>query len=71
MFCGGRRCKYESSSGWKKEDLAIDGIYSHWITDDLLAMARPNTTSMVKNDTVGTFQKLGIRSIINLQTPGN
>ena len=36
MFCGGRRCKYESSSNWKKDDVVTDGIYSHWITDDLL-----------------------------------
>jgi hypothetical protein len=23
--------------------MAIDGVFSHWITDDILAMARPNT----------------------------
>ena len=37
------RCKYESGTAWKKEDMALRGIYSHWITDDILAMARPNT----------------------------
>ena len=70
MFCGGRRCKYESSSAWKKADVAIEGIYSHWITDDLLAMARPNTENMAKYKTVQQFKTLGIKSIINLQTPG-
>ena len=52
MFCGGRRCKYESANSWKKEDIAVPGIYSHWITDDILAMARPNTASMTKLNTV-------------------
>ena len=70
MFCGGRRCKYESSSNWKGEDVATEGIYSHWITDDLLAMARPNTENMAKYKTVQQFKTMGIKSIINLQTPG-
>ena len=58
MFCGGRRCKYEqgSASSWKKEDMAIDGIYSHWITDDILAMARPNTAAMKKDKLVEQFK---------------
>ena len=71
VFCGGRRCKYESDTAWKKEDLAIEGIYSHWITDDILAMARPNPENMKKYRTVEHFRTMGIKSIINLQTPGN
>ncbi len=71
MFCGGRRCKYESSNSWKKEDVAIEGLYSHWITEDLLAMARPNSDNMAKYDTIQQFRDLGIKSIINLQTPGS
>ena len=70
MFCGGRRCKYESSTSWKDEDVVLEGIYSHWITEDLLAMARPNTENMAKFKTVQKFKELGIKSIINLQTPG-
>ena len=71
VFCGGRRCKYESDTAWKKDDLAIEGIYSHWITDDILAMARPNPENMKKYKTVEHFRTMGIKSIINLQTPGN
>ena len=56
MFCGGKRCKYEQGSTWKKEDMAIDGIYSHWITDDILAMARPNTAAMKKHGLVSKFK---------------
>ena len=70
MFCGGRRCKYESIASWKKADVAVDGLYSHWVTDDLLAMARPNTENMSKHNTVQQFKNVGIKSIINLQTPG-
>lgn len=29
VFCGGKKCKYDSSS-WHKEDMAVNGIYSHW-----------------------------------------
>merc|ERR1712131_73156 len=35
MFCGGRRCKYESGAAWKREEMALKGIYSHWITEDI------------------------------------
>ena len=30
MFCGGKRCKYESGREWSESEMAIDGIYSHW-----------------------------------------
>ena len=56
MFCGGRRCKYEQGSSWKKEDMAIDGIYSHWITNEILAMSRPNTEAMKKYEIVQQFK---------------
>ena len=70
MFCGGKKCKYESSDSWKPEEQAVSGIYSHWITDDIMAMARPNTTAIKKHKMVDQFQQLGLKSIINLQTPG-
>jgi hypothetical protein len=27
--------------------MAVDGVFSHWITDDILAMARPNTGGLL------------------------
>ena len=30
MFCGGKRCKYESGREWSDGEMAVDGIYSHW-----------------------------------------
>ena len=70
MFCGGKRCKYESINNWKIEDQAIEGLFSHWITDDILAMARPNTSAITKHKILEQFQQQGVQSIINLQTPG-
>lgn len=70
MFCGGRRCKYESGASWEKSEMALNGIYSHWITEDLLAMSRPNTSQIESCDLINQFNKNGIKSIINLQMPG-
>ena len=57
VFCGGRRCKYEQgASSWKKDEMAINGIYSHWITNDILAMARPNTAAIQKHALVQKFK---------------
>ncbi|CAH1153563.1 unnamed protein product [Phaedon cochleariae] len=69
VFCGGANCKYENPENWKPESLALHGIYSHWITDDILAMARPSTTVIVQKNIIQQFDSLGIKSIINLQTP--
>ncbi|XP_043192113.1 protein tyrosine phosphatase domain-containing protein 1-like [Amphibalanus amphitrite] len=70
MFCGGKRCKYESGREWSESEMAVDGIYSHWITDDILAMARPNTKTIREKSTIEHFRRLGIRSLVNLQLPG-
>ena len=70
MFCGGRRCKFEGSSAWRQKDMALEGIFSHWITEDLLAMARPNTAQIESHKLLEQFKSHGIRSIVNLQMPG-
>ncbi|KAK4871643.1 hypothetical protein RN001_015767 [Aquatica leii] len=69
VFCGGTNCKYENPENWTADSLAIQGIYSHWITDDILAMARPSTTVIIKKNVIDQFHSLGIKSIINLQSP--
>ena len=33
-------------------------------------MARPNTTTITKHKIVEQFEQLGLKSVINLQTPG-
>ncbi|XP_076229638.1 uncharacterized protein LOC116423884 isoform X1 [Nomia melanderi] len=70
IFCGGSRCKYENPKAWPPVHMAIQNIFSHWVTDDVLAMARPNTEQIIKKDIIAQFQGWSIKTIINLQTPG-
>lgn len=70
MTCGGRACKYENPSRWSDEDQAIKGLYSSWITDNLLAMARPSTEIIKKYSVIEQFQRCRIKTVINLQRPG-
>ncbi|KAG7472863.1 hypothetical protein MATL_G00113730 [Megalops atlanticus] len=70
IACGGRSCKYEDPARWSDDSQAIRGLYSSWITDDLLAMARPSTEVIEKYNIIEQFQRCGLRSIINLQHPG-
>ncbi|XP_077495876.1 protein tyrosine phosphatase domain-containing protein 1-like [Amblyomma americanum] len=70
VFCGGSQCKYEAGANWPAEDCAIKGLYSHWITDDILAMARPNTEGILRYNIIQQFNDHGIRSVFNLQLPG-
>ncbi|KAK2583033.1 hypothetical protein KPH14_009075 [Odynerus spinipes] len=70
IFCGGSRCKYENPKAWPPVHMAIQNIFSHWVTDDVLAMARPSTAQIVKKNIIGQFQGWSIKTIINLQTPG-
>ncbi|KAF7287427.1 hypothetical protein GWI33_001400 [Rhynchophorus ferrugineus] len=69
IFCGGINCKYENPENWKPDSLAIQGIYSHWVTDEILAMARPSTMVIIQKNVIQQFESLGIKSIINLQCP--
>ncbi|XP_042238188.1 protein tyrosine phosphatase domain-containing protein 1-like isoform X3 [Homarus americanus] len=70
VFCGGRRCKYENGDAWNSDDMAIPGIYSHWVTDGILAMARPSSVVIIKKELVAQFLKHDIRTVVNLQLPG-
>ena len=57
LFCGGRRCKYESAKKWSTEEMAVPGIYSHWVTNDILAMSRPNSESISKHGVIQSFKE--------------
>ncbi|MBN3297749.1 PTPC1 protein, partial [Amia calva] len=70
MTCGGRACKYENPSRWSDQEQAIKGLYSSWITDNLLAMARPSTEIIEKYNIIEQFQRYGVKTVINLQRPG-
>ncbi|XP_010598937.2 protein tyrosine phosphatase domain-containing protein 1 [Loxodonta africana] len=70
MACGGRACKYENPARWSDQEQAIKGVYSSWVTDNILAMARPSTELMEKYHIIEQFLSCGIKTIINLQRPG-
>ncbi|KAJ7316824.1 hypothetical protein JRQ81_002986 [Phrynocephalus forsythii] len=70
MACGGRACKYENPARWSDQEQAVKGLYSSWITDNILAMARPSTEVIEKYNIIEQFQRCGIKTVINLQRPG-
>ncbi|XP_073500623.1 protein tyrosine phosphatase domain-containing protein 1 isoform X1 [Phyllobates terribilis] len=70
MTCGGRACKYENPARWSDEEQVIKGLYSSWITENILAMARPSTEILEKYNIIKQFQSCGIKTVINLQRPG-
>ncbi|XP_056001516.1 protein tyrosine phosphatase domain-containing protein 1-like isoform X2 [Ostrea edulis] len=70
LFCGGKKCKYCTSENWSREQMAIDGLYSNWVTDNILAMARPSTKQMKENNILDQFVKHDIKSVLNLQKTG-
>lgn len=70
MFCGGRQCKYCYPLKFKEEESAIAGLYSSWVTSEILATSRPSTNAIKEFNIIKQFQSSGISSIINLQLPG-
>ncbi|XP_062396218.1 protein tyrosine phosphatase domain-containing protein 1 [Sardina pilchardus] len=68
--CGGKACKYEDPTRWTEDQQAIKGLYSSWVTDKLLAMARPSTEVIEKFNMIEQFRRNGVRTVINLQQPG-
>ncbi|XP_051026872.1 protein tyrosine phosphatase domain-containing protein 1 isoform X2 [Acomys russatus] len=70
MACGGRACKYENPARWSEQEQAIKGVYSSWVTDNILAMARPSSELLEKYHIIEQFLSRGIKTIINLQRPG-
>ncbi|ELV10950.1 Protein tyrosine phosphatase domain-containing protein 1 [Tupaia chinensis] len=55
MACGGRACKYENPARWSEQEQAIKGVYSSWITDNILAMARPSSELLEKYRIIEQF----------------
>ncbi|XP_036441461.1 protein tyrosine phosphatase domain-containing protein 1 [Colossoma macropomum] len=70
LACGGRDCRYEGPACWRPSQQAIKGLFSSWVTDDIVAMARPSTDLIKRYNILEQFKKLNIKSIINMQLPG-
>jgi hypothetical protein len=70
MFCGGSDCSKCGVDAYKKLDHpAIDQLHSHWITDYIIAMQRPNNTSL-QNGALADMTKKKVTAIFNLTEPG-
>ncbi|KAM9352504.1 protein tyrosine phosphatase domain-containing protein 1 [Symphorus nematophorus] len=70
LACGGRDCRYEGPECWKLNQQVIRGLFSSWVTDDIIAMARPSNHLIEKYNIIEQCRRLNIRSIINMQLPG-
>ncbi|XP_061179214.1 protein tyrosine phosphatase domain-containing protein 1-like [Saccostrea echinata] len=70
LFCGGKKCKYCRSENWTPDQMHIDGLYSNWVTDNILAMARPSTKQIKEHNIIQQFKKNDIKSVLNLQKAG-
>ncbi|XP_041711828.1 protein tyrosine phosphatase domain-containing protein 1 isoform X2 [Coregonus clupeaformis] len=70
IWCGGLNCKYENPDCWSEDKQAIKGLYSSWVTENLLAMARPSTVLIEKYNIIDQFKRCGLKTVINLQRPG-
>uniref|UniRef100_A0A8C5WCL9 Uncharacterized protein n=1 Tax=Leptobrachium leishanense TaxID=445787 RepID=A0A8C5WCL9_9ANUR len=69
LTCGGRECRYEGPEGWSLEQQAVKGLYSSWVTDEILAMSRPSTRLIKDYNITEQFHRFGIRSVVNAQIP--
>uniref|UniRef100_A0A3Q1H2R7 Uncharacterized protein n=1 Tax=Anabas testudineus TaxID=64144 RepID=A0A3Q1H2R7_ANATE len=70
LACGGKDCRYEGPECWKLNQQVIRGLFSSWVTDDIIAMTRPSNHLIEKYNIIEQFHKLNIKSIINMQFPG-
>ncbi|KAI3386806.1 hypothetical protein SNEBB_000732 [Seison nebaliae] len=62
------KCKYERSDNWNVEkEQEIKGLYSNWITDDIIASSRPASAEIERHKLKSKFQHHKIKTIINLQ----
>ncbi|MGH0143375.1 UNVERIFIED_CONTAM: hypothetical protein FKN15_005642 [Acipenser sinensis] len=57
VACGGCLCKYENPIKWTEEEQAIKGLYSSWITENILAMARPSSEAIQQHAIIQQFKQ--------------
>ncbi|CEF60571.1 Protein-tyrosine phosphatase,receptor/non-receptor type domain and Dual specificity phosphatase, catalytic domain and Protein-tyrosine/Dual specificity phosphatase domain and Protein-tyrosine phosphatase, catalytic domain and Dual specificity phosphatase, subgroup, catalytic domain-containing protein [Strongyloides ratti] len=67
LYCKGLQCKYCNSDNWKENETDIKGIYSNWITKNIIGMARPTEEAITKYKIIEQFKEKNIRTLINLQ----
>lgn len=57
LYCRGSSCRYCTWKPWSEDQQAIEGLYSSWITPDILAMARPTKEAIDKFDIIKQFKE--------------
>ena len=57
LFCGGKNCKYESGEKWGAEHKAVGGVFSHWVTPNILAMSRPSSHLIRNGNLIEEFTR--------------
>ncbi|WKY06809.1 hypothetical protein Q1695_006748 [Nippostrongylus brasiliensis] len=67
LYCKGRACRYCSVF---EGPSAIPGLYSTWITDQILAMARPQPAHFENDRIVHLLKENGISAVFNLEEVG-
>ncbi|MEQ2195482.1 hypothetical protein XENOCAPTIV_013425 [Xenoophorus captivus] len=58
LACGGKDCRYEGPECWKSNQQVIRGLFSSWVTDDIIAMARPSNHLIKKYNIIEQFQRV-------------
>lgn len=70
LLCGGKDCSKCGLDAYKKlQNPAIELLHSHWITDDIIGMQRPNETSLL-NGALDDMVKKKVTAVFNLTEPG-
>lgn len=57
LYCRGVSCKYCTDYAWAPDQMALRGLYSAWVTPDILAMARPTSVTVEKHDLIKQFKE--------------
>lgn len=71
LYCKGARCKYCTAQKPQVSlNQAIPGLYSTWVTEELLAMSRLQMDHFERLQLIDNFKRNRITSVINLQEPG-
>ncbi|PAA77220.1 hypothetical protein BOX15_Mlig003873g1 [Macrostomum lignano] len=69
-FCGGRNCKYCCPEGrFHRDCFAIQGLYSHWVTPEILAMSRPSDEAIKQFDIIKQLTEHSVKSVFCVQEP--
>jgi hypothetical protein len=70
MLCGGKECSKCGVEAYKRiANPAIQQLHSHWITDNIVAMQRPNEINLI-NGALEDMAAKKITTIFNLTEPG-